>query len=387
MTKNKLKLGFIGGAINSAVGYAHFSACKMDNKFELSAGCFSRKKDICKETGNIYGLNEQQCYTDWREMIECEKNNLDAISILTPTPSHKEMVLECIKAKIPVICEKTLAMNSRESLEIKQELKKQNGFLAVTYNYTGYPMVRELRNIIQSGKLGKILHFQAQMPQEGFIRINKNGSLPTPQQWRLQDGIIPTIHLDLCSHLHEILHYLLNKRPTSVISDQASDGWFKDIIDNVTCLCRYDDIQGQIWFSKSALGHRNGLSVSIFGTDGSASWVQTNPEELTIAMNDGTKEIIDRASNNAQVANKLRYTRFKAGHPTGFIEAFANIYFDIAKAIQQYKQTGSWYSDEVFGIDLATEGLIFLEAMVESSKSQSWEKVKQQELLETIGAV
>mgnify|MGYP004676222935 CR=1 FL=1 len=267
-------------------------------------------------------------------------------------------------------------MNSGDDIEIQQELIKQNCFLAVTYNYTGYPMIRELKHIIKSGKLGKILHFQAQMPQEGFIRINKDGQIPKPQEWRLQDKTIPTIHLDLCSHLHEIIHYLLDSKPISVISDQASDGWFKNIIDNVTCLCRYEnDIQGQIWFSKSALGYRNGLSISVFGTEGSATWIQTNPEELIVARNDGTKEIIDRASNNSEIASKLRYTRFKAGHPTGFIEAFANIYFDIAKAINEYKETNTWNSNEIFGIDLATEGLLFLEAMVESSKIKSWKNI------------
>lgn len=376
MSDNKLKLGFIGGAINSAVGYAHFSACKMDDKFQLVAGCFSRNENVSKETANLYGVSSEHCYTDWKEMLQKEKSNVDAISILTPTPTHKEMVLECLKRGIPVICEKTLAMNSGDAIEIQQELIKQNGFLAVTYNYTGYPMIRELKHIIKSGKLGKILHFQAQMPQEGFIRINKDGQIPKPQKWRLQDKTIPTIHLDLCSHLHEIIHYLLDSKPISVISDQASDGWFKNIIDNVTCLCRYEnDIQGQIWFSKSALGYRNGLSISVFGTEGSATWIQTNPEELIVARNDGTKEIIDRASNNSEIASKLRYTRFKAGHPTGFIEAFANIYFDIAKAINEYKETNTWNSNEIFGIDLATEGLLFLEAMVESSKIKSWKNI------------
>lgn len=384
MNNRKLKIAFIGGALNSAVGYAHFTACKMDNCFELVAGSFSRDEKIAAETALVYGVSPERTYTDWHDLIKMEKDNLDAISILTPTPLHYEMVKECIKAGIPVICEKTLAMDSSEAFDIKKELRNNNGFLAVTYNYTGYPMIRELRKIIQDGKLGKILHFQAQMPQEGFIRINKNGDKPQPQQWRLQDKIIPTIHLDLGSHLHEIINYLINSKPQNVIADQASDGWFENIIDNVTCLCRYENnIQGQIWFSKSALGYRNGLTLKVFGTKGSATWIQTNPEELELAFNDGSKEILDRATNSIEIADKQRYTRFKAGHPTGFIEAFANIYFDISKAIIEYKKTGQWSSNEVFGIDLATEGLIFLETMVKSSKTKTWEEIKQ---LEIIGA-
>ncbi len=373
----KLKLAFIGGALSSAVGYTHFSACKMDSRFELVAGCFSRNSKIVSETAEIYSIPSEHIYTNWQEMLSKEKENIDAVVILTPTPLHYEMVMKCLELRIPVICEKTLAMNSEDALKIKKEVENNKGFLAVTYNYTGYPMLRELRNIIQSGEIGEILHFQAQMPQEGFIRVNKNGEKPKPQEWRLQDETIPTIYLDLCSHLHEIIYYLINQKPTSVITDQATDGWFKNIIDNVNSLCRYGNVQGQVWFSKSALGYRNGLSIKIFGAKGSVSWVQTNPEELELAFSDGTKRILDRASNEIKIADKQRYTRFKAGHPTGFIEAFANVYYDIYKAIIEYQETGKWNSNEVFGVDLALEGLLFLEAMVKSSQTKKWEDIKE----------
>jgi predicted dehydrogenase len=236
-------------------------------------------------------------------------------------------------------------------------------------------MLRELKQIIKYGKLGQILHFQAQMPQEGFIRLNSKGEKPVPQQWRLSDREVPTIHLDLATHLHEIIYYLTNEKPLETISDQASDGWFKNVIDNVSCLCRYsNNIQGQIWFSKSALGHRNGLEISIYGTKGSVNWVQMNPEELTISFVDGHKQILDRASS-VGVADQPRYTRFKAGHPAGFIEAFANLYCDITKVLIEYKETGRWTSQEVFDSKFATEGLRFLESMVLSSKTKKWEKV------------
>ena len=128
------------------------------------------------------------------------------------------------------------------------------------YNYTGYPMIRELRNTIRTGKLGTILHFQAEMPQEGFLRVDASGTPPSPQAWRLTDGQVPTIHLDLAVHLHQMMDYLLGEKPIEVISDQAGFGHFADIVDNVTCLCKYTHgVQGQMWFSKTAVGHRNGL--------------------------------------------------------------------------------------------------------------------------------
>ena len=186
------------------------------------------------------------------------------------------------------------------------------------------------------------------MPQEGFIRVDAQGNKPVPQSWRLSDGDIPTLHLDLAVHLHQIVHYLTGQKPEAVVSDQNHYGWFSGVVDNASCLCRYTgDIQGQFWFSKSALGHRNGLRIRIYGDHGSAEWYQANPEELVLSYMDGRREILDRAAA-VEISNQRRYNRFKAGHPAGFVEAFANLYSDIADGLRQYKRTGAWQSSEVF---------------------------------------
>lgn len=377
MQKNDkpLALGFIGGATDSAVGYVHFAASMLDNRFSIQAGCFSRKEEINKESAKIYGVSEDRTYSNWQEMIKNEQGKLDAIVVLTPTPAHFEVVKACLEAKIPVICEKALSICSEEAQEIKNIRDKTKGFLAVTYNYSGYPMVRELRDLIKKGTLGKILHFQAEMPQEGFIRVDAQGNKPKPQIWRLSDNKVPTIHLDLAVHLHELIDYTIGEKPVRVVSDQDSDGWFKDIVDNVSCLCRYtNNVQGQIWFSKSALGNRNGLKLRIYGSKASAEWVQMNPEELVLSFADGHRQILDRAST-VNISNEQRYTRFKAGHPAGFIEAFANLYSDIADSLIDYKNTGKMHSEEVFSVELALEGLKMLEAMVKSSESKSWQSI------------
>jgi predicted dehydrogenase len=122
------------------------------------------------------------------------------------------------------------------------------------------------------------------------------------------------------------------------------------------------------------LGYRNGLRIRIYGDKGSAEWHQLNAEELTLSHVDGRRETLDRAST-VEVCNQGRYTRFKAGHPAGFIEAFANLYHDIADALQQYQRGGSWRSGEVFSADLALEGMQFMEAMVASAKSRAWQTV------------
>ncbi len=376
MTVQPLSLGFIGGAPNSAAGYAHFAAMRLDGLWDLQAGVFSTHSDVNQEAARIYGVHKDRIYASLHELLAQEAERLDAVVLLTPTPLHHEMVTACLRAGVAVICEKALALTSDEALEIKTLCAECGGFLAVIYNYSGYPMVRELRKMISDGDLGDILHFQAEMPQEGFMRTDDKGNKPQPQAWRLVDGPVPTIHLDLAVHLHELIHYLTGLKPIKVVADQSSGGWF-DVIDNVTCLARYtNNVQGQFWFSKSALGHRNGLRIRIYGTKASAEWYQMNPEEVVISYGDGRRQVLDRASN-VPVASAARYTRFKAGHPAGFIEALGNLYADIHSSLLNNRETGVQESQEVFGASLACHGLQFLEAMVESHCKGKWVTVSE----------
>jgi predicted dehydrogenase len=374
MSRQPLSLGFVGGAPNSAAGYAHFVAARMDHVWDLQAGAFSRNPDMNHRAAQAYGVNEQRTYAVLSELLEREKGRLDAVALLTPTDIHYEMVLECLHAGMPVICEKALTLTSTEAEELQRVCREKNGFLAVIYNYSGYPMVRELRRMIRDGQLGDLLHVEAEMPQEGFIRTDADGNKPVPQEWRKKDGPVPTLHLDLAVHLHELIHYLTGLTPLEVVADQASRGWFP-VIDNASCLCRYsENVQAHFWFSKCALGHRNGMRLRIYGSKASAEWYQLNPEELLISYANGTRETFDRASG-AHVANQKRYERFKAGHPAGFNEALANLYMDIHEALLRYKDTGRQESDEVFGAALAVEGMQWLEAMVRSCSSGRWEPV------------
>jgi predicted dehydrogenase len=285
------------------------------------------------------------------------------------------MVAACLEAKIPVICEKALSSNSEEAAKLLALRDRHNGFLAVTYNYSGYPMVRELRRLIRSGILGRIIQFQAEMPQEGFIRTDPHGNKPKPQAWRLEDGRVPTLYLDLGAHLHHLLWYLTGESPLKVVAQQGTHGWFSDIIDNAGALCQYSgDVLGQFWFTKSALGHRNGLRLRLYGTEAACEWYQAAPEELLISHKDGRREIRDRAGD-VGVANAIRYTRFKAGHPAGFIEAFSNIYTDIGECYDRYRATGLFQSEEVFSAELAFEGCRLLEAMHDSARKGAWETI------------
>ncbi|VEN73920.1 Gfo/Idh/MocA family oxidoreductase [Candidatus Desulfarcum epimagneticum] len=371
-----LRLGFIGGGLNSAIGSTHRIAVEMDGRFALKAGCFSAHQDINHETGQAWGVDESRVYDDWRALLRGEKKRLDAVVVLTPTPSHMDIVLGAMRKGFPVICEKTLATSSAEAEEIKKAVQKYNAFLAVTYNYSGYPMLREMKMMIEKGMLGKITQIHAEMPQDGFIRVDAKGRNVSPQAWRLKDTqTLATVSLDLGTHTHHMIHFLTGSSPLEVLALQDSFGAFKQIIDNVVCVARYaNHMVCQLWHSKCALGHRNGLRVRVYGTKGSARWRQMDPEHLSYTDITGQTRILDRATDMDNLSADPRYNRFKAGHPDGFIEAFANLYYDIADCLIEFKEKGAYASPWVFGADIAYEGLCMLEAICRSSQNKAWEK-------------
>ncbi len=364
-----LNIAFIGGALNSAVGYTHFNASRLDGHFKVEAGCFSRSVEQNENTARIYGVQPDRSYPDWRTLIACEQGNLDALVILTPTPSHAEITVAALERGFAVICEKALATSRAQCLEIFEAVRQNEGYLAVTYNYSGYPMIRELRRIINEGRLGKLQQIHIEMPQEGFLRSNAN-----PQDWRRQDYTVPTVSLDLGVHVHHLVDFLTGGlRPIALVAEQASYGHLPDIVDNVYCIARYENgLRVQTWWGKTALGHRNGLRVRVYGYKASAEWYQIDPEVLRWADNDGHHHLLDRGSNDAKIAQEKRYNRFKSGHPSGFIEAFANLYADFADEIRGFNQGVNVFNPYVFGAEHAAEGMKVMEAITDSAKNQKW---------------
>lgn len=373
MQDRPYQIAFIGGGINSAVGETHKIASQMDGCFKLVAASFSKSESTNNETAKAWGIPPERLYKNYASLLEKEKGKLDAVVILTPTDYHKEIIIEALRYGYPVISEKSLATSYEEGLEIKKVVEETNGFFCITYNYTGYPIIRELKHLIAEGKLGKIQQIQIEMPQEGFLRLNANGEPPKPQAWRLKDTTIPKISLDLGSHLHNMILFLTEENPIRIVSDQATFGLFPQIIDNVGALVQYpNNMKAQIWFSKTALGSRNGLKLRLYGSKGSAEWLQLDPETLKLSDVYGNVNLMDRTTN-VQVANQARYNRFKAGHPAGFIEAFANYYRDIADCLAQYFSTGKFNSTYVFDIDASCAGLSMMQAAAKSAKSGCWE--------------
>lgn len=372
----QLKLGFIGGGLNSAVGAAHFTAVSMDSRFRVEAGCFSRHEEINNRTAEQWNVAAQRVYPSWQSMLAGEVGRLDAVVVLTPTPEHKAPVIAALTHGFPVICEKALASTSDEAREIDSVVRDVTGYLSVTYNYTGYPMVRELKEMIRQGKLGRIEQIHIEMPQEGFARLNREGKPMVPQQWRLKDGVIPTISLDLGVHVLHMIDFLTGEKAIEVVATQSRQGRFTQVVDNTMAIIRYtNDVECGVWFSKAALGHRNGLRVRVYGAEGSVEWFQMDPEVLIYSDNRGCRHHIDRGHNDLLLAHESRYNRFKSGHPSGFLEAFANLYADIGDDLMHRKSGSERGCGYTFTAQEAMEGLRILEAMTISAHERRWVEI------------
>jgi predicted dehydrogenase len=369
-----LRIGFIGGGLNSAVGYTHYTSSHLDGLFRLEAGCFSRDDATNRSTAQRYAVEPSRTYATWQKLVDAEKDRLDAVVVLTPTPSHAEIVAALLQAKLPVICEKALATSAAECAAIARSVQEHQGFLTVTYNYSGYPMFRELMARCQMGELGQLHQIQIEMPQEGFLRRQAGSQAPSPQLWRRIDYMVPTVSLDLGVHLHHLVDVVSGGlKPLKVAAVQNHTGLVADVIDNVNALALYqEDLLVNVWYGKTALGVRNGLRLRVFGSEGSGEWLQCEPERLTLAHADGANSVLDPGSPGLLEANQPRYQRFKPGHPGGFIEAFANLYADIAAALQLRKGIGTGPSGPVLGASHALEGLQWLEALHQAANAGSW---------------
>lgn len=366
-----IKIGIIGGGINSAVGKAHISALMMTRKFKIIAATFSRSEEMNKLSAEYHGLSLDKLYSDYQSLIHENKNALDFVLILSPTNQHKEQVIFAFKNSINVICEKALGISVTELNEIKSEKDKSNSKIFVIYNYIGYPMVKELRQMILNDKLGTLFSIQIEMPQEGFVKLN-GGNKIVPQEWRLKDYQIPTISLDLGVHLHSLIFYLTRLTPKKVNAVSKTRGNFKNIIDDVNAIINYsEDLICNMWYSKSALGHRNGLKLRLYGTKGSAIWEQINPDFIYYNDVEGNSMIIDKSSPNIIIANDTNYNNFKPGHPSGFVEALSNYYLDIF--LNYKKEIDTQKSNlEILGLDESIEGLKLFTAIATSSNENRW---------------
>jgi len=370
-----LKLAFIGGGINSAIGRVHFVSSQMDSKFEVVGGMFSRSSEVQEATENYFSISKPITFRNLDDFFS-KKREYDAMVLLTPTPTHFEFIKQAVKEKIPLICEKSFVASSNESREVLSILGKQPLRNMVTFNYSGYPMVRLMQHMVLSGDIGKPVNIRISMPQEGYLKINpKTGVVNLPQEWRRQDGVIPTILLDLAVHCLHLGSFITNQNPSEVFARFKHHARVTSVIDDVEVLAEYpSEMLGSFWFTKSALGKQNGLTVEIYGSEGSIIWLQETPNSITFSDTFGDVKIL-KFGQNLPIINESRYERFKPGHPSGFTEAFANLYWDaydyIKSGLSNFLDT-----DYVPSMQVASKGIDILEAMVKSNETSTWRKVE-----------
>ena len=369
-----LKLVFLGGGLNSAIGRMHFISSQLDRKFEVVGGIFSRDRLIQESTETYYKIDNPIRFESI-DNFAAKKDLFDAVVILTPTPLHYEAIEFMVNENIPIICEKAFVSNFNESKKVLDLLGSKPVKNLVTFNYTGFPMVRLMQHMVINGEIGRPVNIRIAMPQEGFVKINSStGKVNLPQPWRRKDGEVPTVLLDLAVHCLHLGSFITNQNPSEVFARFKHHSQVESVIDDVEVLAEYpSEMLGSFWFTKSALGKQNGLSVEIYGTEGSLTWVQEFPNSLTFADKYGDIKVL-KFGQNLPIINEARYERFKPGHPSGFTEAFANLYWDAATYLmgESSNLTDTAVSPSM---QIASKGFDIIRSMVESNITSTWRKV------------
>ena len=380
----KLRMAMIGGGIGSFIGPVHLMAARMDNMIELVAGAFSSNPDNSARSGMEYGLTEERIYGSWREMIEKESRLPDSlrpdfVCIATPNHLHYKPTLESIKAGFHVVCDKPLCLSVKEALEIKNELDEQDTLFCITHNYTGYPMVKKAREMVQNGKLGIIRKVVVEYLQ-GWLSDKEEDKGNKQAEWRADPAKAGDAGCmgDIGTHAFQLSEYITGKKVEKLYSQLNTFVEGRLLDDDGNVILNFEDgIRGSLVASQVALGEENSLSIRIYGNRGSLRWRQMEPNSLLVRWKDSPMEVYRTATGFKSIGEIAdNHSRLPAGHPEGFIEAFANLYRNFALHLQAYKQ-GEMQNPEYDypRIDDGVRGMQFLEAVVKSSKEEKWVKI------------
>lgn len=349
-------IGIVGGGIDSEIGLTHINSILLSKKFRIVAGVFSKNKKQNYLSAKKY--NVKKFYSSHKDLLKREK--LDAVVLLTPFINRIEILREILKKNIPVIAEKPLVSSLSEAKKLKKISNKN--LIISTYNYIGYPMVRELRFLNQKKFFGKINKIFIEMPSGAYLHKKSKVT-----KWRLKDKVIPGVYLDLGSHILSLINFITDSLPQKFFKISSSDGKYNKVVDDFMSIGYLKNkIKFNIWFSKSAIGYDNGLKIRIFGSKASCEWVQNNPENLKIKTNDKKYYVIDRGSYLSKISKQKRYNNFKPGHPSGFQEAFANLYDDIYEVLKKYFKGKNYKNNYVMDLEKSIQILKVLDMFKKS---------------------
>lgn len=376
--KNKIRLGILGGGGDSLIGIVHRIASSMHDSYKIIGGVFNPDYSENIKFAKEIGLNENRVYEDFEKMIEEElkleeNERMQVVSILTPNFLHYPMAKKLLENNFNVICEKPMTTTYEEAKDLERIYKSKNLTFAVTYTYTGYPMIRQMKEMISSGVIGDVQRVDLQYYQ-GWINPIIHNNSKRSETWRLQpekSGISCCIG-DIGTHAFDMLEYVTGMEVNELLSDlnYVYDDNSMDV--DGTILIRFSDkIKGVIRASQIATGEENNFTVAIYGRKGGLKWEQQNPNYLYYLSEDNPLQILKPGHEYNTDFTKLS-SKLPPGHPEGMFDSMANIYYGVAREINGNKE----FEGEFPTLNDGLRGMLFIEKAVESHKNgNTWVKL------------
>ena len=379
----KLRMGMVGGGEGAFIGGVHRMAAALDGQIELVCGAFSSEAERSRRSGEALYIDPKRIYPDFINMIKLEKKlpadkRMDFISIVTPNHVHFAPAKLALENGFHVICDKPLSFSLDEALKLEKVVEKTGMLFALTHNYTGYPMVKHARAMIQNGDIGKIRKVVVEYPQ-GWLTTKREESKQA--SWRTdpkRSGIGGALG-DIGTHAENLSEYMTGLKIKELYADITTFIEGRLLDDDANVLMRFENgAKGILHCSQISVGEENGLNIRIWGEKGALEWHQMEPNSLIMKWLDRPKEILRTGLSflypqmtASPVA--VAHTRVPAGHPEGYLEAFANIYRNFAMHIQA-KLAGK-EQDELYdypSVSDGVRGMQFIYKVVESSKKNRW---------------
>jgi len=382
-TSAKIRLGMVGGGQGAFIGEVHRIAARLDNRYELVAGALSSDTDRAAASAAELGLAADRSYANFADMASIEAgldHGIQACAIVTPNHMHYPVAKAMLEAGIHVICDKPLTSTMADALALTDLVKSKQLVFAVTYNYSGYPMVRQAREMVAAGELGKIRIVQVEYPQDWLSTRLEDDADAKQAIWRTdpeRSGAGGCIS-DIGTHAFHLANFISGLEAEELLADLHSFVDGRRVDDNAHVLLRYaGGAKGMLWSSQVAAGNENSLRVRIYGDKAGLQWAQEDPNYLIHTPLDQCKRILSRAGAGATSA-ATQASRIPAGHPEAFLEAFANIYRDAADLISA-RLSGSKLPDEnhlVPDVDAGLKGIQFVaQAIASSAAGGVWKKL------------
>jgi predicted dehydrogenase len=370
----------VGGGQGAFIGAVHRIAARIDDHYELAAAALSSTPERSIASALELGIDPGRAYTDYKQMLARErrlKKGVEAVSIVTPNHMHYAVAKAFVDAGIHVICDKPLVTSSREASQLTKAVERKGVLFAVTYNYSGYPMVRQARQMVAEGALGKIRVVQVEYPQDWLAtRLEQTGQKQAA--WRTDPALAGPGGCigDIGTHAYHLAEFVTGLTTESLCTDVHTFVEGRKLDDNVQVLLRFNNgARGMLWASQVAPGNENALRLRVYGANGGLEWKQEDPNYLWHTPLGEPKRLITRAGAGSNTTAG-RISRIPPGHPEGYLEGFANIYSEFAHAVLARRRGENIDPDVLFPTAAeGAAGVKFIEAALKSSQGGKWVKM------------